>query len=223
MERRVTLSKGAYLWDAGDAARSVAVLESGRLGVKTDEGVVAILAPRTVLGESAIFTLAGPAQRRTAAIVALADETIVTEYAAATVRKAFSEGKSLVAPLILTTLVGQICRNSLLILASNRGRAVVEGPVRGLLTNTSQTAKLVKDASSWDDFYFAFRFLSAVRDFTDQLRERFVTEFPDRAETVLKASTAVGGWFAEHGLETYLEELVATARESERWLRVEAG
>ena len=44
MQRKLTLSKGAFLWDAGDAARTFAVLEAGRLGVKTERGVVGALA-----------------------------------------------------------------------------------------------------------------------------------------------------------------------------------
>ena len=38
MLRKVTLSKGAFLWDAGDSARTLAVVEKGRLGVKTEKG-----------------------------------------------------------------------------------------------------------------------------------------------------------------------------------------
>ena len=223
MERQVTLKKGAYLWEAGDTARTVAVLESGRLGVRSDESLVAVLSPRAVLGETAIFALDGIPQRRTAAIVALQDETVVVEYGVGAVRDAFQSGKSGVAPLILTTLIGQVCRSALLILAANRGRPVVELPVKGLLMNLSQTAKLMKDATSWDDFYFAFGFLATLRDFADRLRDSFGGDAPGQGEAVLRASAAVGGWFSEHGLEAYIEELVQAERERESWLTGEGG
>ncbi|KAA0255338.1 cyclic nucleotide-binding domain-containing protein [Acidobacteria bacterium ACD] len=223
MERQVKLKKGAYLWEAGDAARTVAVLESGRLGVRNGDALVAVLSPRAVLGETAIFALDGIPQRRTAAIVALEDDTEVAEYAVGAVRDSFQSGKSLVAPLVLTTLVGQICRSALLILAANRGRAVVELPVKGLLLNLSQTAKLMREAASWDDFYFAFGFLATLRDFADRLRDSFGGDAPGQAEAVLRASVAVGGWFAEHGLEVYVEELVRAERERESWLTGAAG
>lgn len=222
MQRQVTLRKGAYLWDAGDAARTVAVLEWGRLGVKTDQGIVGVLTPRTVLGETALLTPDGPPRRRTASVVSLLDDTAVTEYAVETVRQAFAGGSSPLAPLILTTLVSQTCRNALLILAANRGRPVVETPVKGLLTNISQTARLVKDAASWEDFRFAFEFLSALRDFSDDLRARFAADTPALSEQVRKASTVVGGWFAELGLESHLEEFVAAERERARLLETTA-
>jgi hypothetical protein len=183
-----------------------------------DDKLAGILSPRSVLGETAILGLDGPLPRRTAAVVALSDGTVVTEYAVGAVKQAFQDGTSHVAPLVLTTMVSHICRNGLLILAANKGRVAIEMPVKGMLQNIAQTAKLVRDASTWDDFYFAFRFFSSLRDFSDLLRSRFVGEGPDRTENVQKASAAVGGWFSEHGLESYIEELVKAEQEEAEWL-----
>ena len=59
MQRKVTLGKGAYLWDAGDSARNLAVLESGRLGVRAEGKLIGLITPKMVLGESALLTLDG--------------------------------------------------------------------------------------------------------------------------------------------------------------------
>ena len=33
--RRVTLSKGDFLWEAGDVARNIGIVETGKLGVRS--------------------------------------------------------------------------------------------------------------------------------------------------------------------------------------------
>jgi hypothetical protein len=51
--KHTRLGKDAVLWEQGDVARDVAVVESGRLGIRTDSGIVGIALPRMVVGESA--------------------------------------------------------------------------------------------------------------------------------------------------------------------------
>ena len=67
--RRVTLSKGDFLWEAGDIARNIGIVETGKLGVRSGRGIVGIVAPKMVLGESALLMLDGQAQLRSAAVV----------------------------------------------------------------------------------------------------------------------------------------------------------
>ena len=64
--RKVTLWKGASLWEAGDTARTIAVLEKGTLGIRVGDELVGVASGRTVLGESAIFHLRGQELKRTA-------------------------------------------------------------------------------------------------------------------------------------------------------------
>ena len=45
MKRKIILSREAVLWEAGDAARTFAVLESGKLGIRTDQGLQGIVIP----------------------------------------------------------------------------------------------------------------------------------------------------------------------------------
>ena len=40
--RKVTLSKGDFLWEAGDVARNIAIVESGKLGVRSARGLVGL-------------------------------------------------------------------------------------------------------------------------------------------------------------------------------------
>src|SRR5437899_9260371 len=108
MQRRV-LSMGERLWAEGDAAATLAVVESGKLGVWSDTRLIGILFPSMVLGESAILGMEGPAASRTASVSALEDGTTVTEYAPSLVKDAFGAG---VPRLVLRMLCGQICRNA---------------------------------------------------------------------------------------------------------------
>ena len=67
--RKVTLSKGDFLWEAGDVARNIGIVESGKLGIRSARGIVGIVTPKMVLGESALLMLDGQAQTRSAAVV----------------------------------------------------------------------------------------------------------------------------------------------------------
>lgn len=59
LKRKVILSKDSVLWYAGDAAASLAVVESGKLGVRTGTGLVSVLRPNMVLGDTSILGLEG--------------------------------------------------------------------------------------------------------------------------------------------------------------------
>ena len=61
MQRKLTLSKNAYLWEEGDQARNIAVVEQGKLAVQSGNVVIGIVLPKMVVGEAAIngSTVAG--------------------------------------------------------------------------------------------------------------------------------------------------------------------
>ena len=51
MQRRLTLAKNSFLWEEGDQARNIAIVEKGKLAVKTDDGIVGIVLPKMVVGK----------------------------------------------------------------------------------------------------------------------------------------------------------------------------
>ena len=215
--RKVTLSKGAALWEIGDTARTVAVIEKGTLGVRTAAGLVGIATTRTVLGEASIFTVEGEDQKRTAALVALDDDTLVTEYPAAMVKQAVDAGKDQVGPLILSTLVGQACRNLLIVISTHRRRPLLEVPLKTLMQSLIEQGRQVKPTSEWKDFMLSFRFLHDLRDYTENLREE-LTAGVGRAEASVKASDVVKDLFKGDDFRGYLEELLREEREMDKWL-----
>ena len=76
-QRKVILSRGSVLWYTGDGAKSFAIVESGKLGVKTEKGLVGVVWPKMVLGEAALLALDGEEPRRTSTVFALEEGTTV--------------------------------------------------------------------------------------------------------------------------------------------------
>lgn len=215
--RKVTLSKGAALWEAGDAARNIAVLEKGTLGVKMADAVVGVAAARTVLGESAIFSVVGEEVKRTASLIALQDDVQITEYPAIMVKQAIDGKKDQVAPLILSTLVSGACRNLLISVSAQRGRAVLEKPLKALMQGLIEDGREVKNVGTWDEFMTTFRFLYHLRDYTESLRAEIGGAA--QVEASVKASEAVRELFkGSHDVQGYLEELMKEEAEKDKWL-----
>jgi hypothetical protein len=215
--RKVTLSKGAALWEVGDAARTIAVLERGTLGIKTASGLVGVASPRTVLGETAIFSVSGAEPKRTAALVALEDDTAVSEYPASMVKEAIDTGKDEVGPLVLATLIGQSCRNLLILISAHRNRVIVEAPLKTLMQTLIEKGRALPPMSDWNEFMIAFRFLYELREHTESLRES-LTGKAQRAEASVKASEVVRDLFKGEDVASYLEALLKEERERDRWL-----
>ncbi len=130
MKRKVVLSKRASLWEAGDAARSIGVLESGRLGVMTDRGLVGVVLPGMIVGEGAVFTLAGEKHTRTASVFALDDQTTVAEYSIFLVKQAIDDGRYDFAQELLLGLIVQACRNFELTISANEHRPLIAPSIR---------------------------------------------------------------------------------------------
>ena len=218
MKRKVILGKDAVLWYAGDTARTFAVIESDKLGVKTEKGLAGVLWPKMVLGEIALMGLEGPAPTRTASVFALEDGTTVTEYPAVVIKQRFDDESHLVARSILTTLVGQIGRNCMLVIAAHRLDPFVVEPVKGLMMSLSKTHQpALASLDKWEDFVFAFHYLVATRDYTETLRQSLVTAGADR-DTIFRASEAVKDFFEGQKDLPFLSELLSAEREKEQWL-----
>jgi|GEM_PF-1734192 len=182
MKRKVVLSKRASLWEAGDAARSIGVLETGRLGVMTDRGLVGVMLPGMIVGESAVFTLAGEKHTRTASVFALEDDTTVSEYSIFLIKQAIDDGRYDFAREILLGLIVQACRNFELASSASEDRPLVSLSIRGLQkTLTDNYLVQLESVSGWDEFLVLFRYLNHVRDFSQDVRADLVL-FADREE-----------------------------------------
>jgi hypothetical protein len=218
VQRKITLSKGTFLWDAGDAARTIAVLEKGRLGVRVGDKLVGLIPPKTILGESALLTLDGGAQSRTAAIEALEDDTHVTEYPTMVFRQVFDAGNHGLAHLILLTLVGQACRNYLLIAAAHRERQVLGTLLQGQVRALGQTAGQIKEIRDFEEFLFTFKYLFHLRDESDAARARLVRHLAGESEAMIKASEMIRDILKGHDAAAYFDEVIAAEREKDKWL-----
>jgi len=133
MQRKeVTLGKDTVLWEEGDVARDIAVVTRGRLGARTEKGLMGVILPPMVVGESALFGTVRP-ERRTATLFALEDGTQVRQYPADVVRQALEGGDESLVRQVVNTLVGQICRNLLMVITSRRGYAFIDTPLMSLV------------------------------------------------------------------------------------------
>jgi hypothetical protein len=217
MQRKVTLAKGAFLWDAGDAARNLAVLETGRLGVRADGKLIGLITPKMVLGESALLTLDGSSHNRTASVVALENDTSVSEYPAAMFRNTFDAGNHSVGHLILMTLIGQTCRNYMLIVAAHKERQAVTSLLKGEVQALGQTASEAKKIKTWDDFLWTFKYLFHLRDFSDRMRTELVQYLAGDSESMAKASEMMRELLKGQDVAAFLEEFITAEREKDKW------
>lgn len=215
MQRKISLAKDAVLWEEGDDARNIAVLEKGALGVRNGKRLVGIVSPRMVLGESAILAIKGETQKRTATVFALEDDSSVTEYPAFMVKQGVDKGEDALALLVLATLIGQTCRNFLIVMANQRGRAAVEVPLKGLVEGLLQSAKQLKTVGDWSDFMLAFRFHFDLRDHSARIREQLagLTQ-PDAVRT---ASEMVKELFEAGDVAAHLEQMLKEEADKGAW------
>ncbi len=87
MVRKLTRARGDFLWESGDHARTIALVDKGKVGGHMGGRLVGVVYPRMVLGEGAILDAEGAPSPRTATVTALEDDTQVSEYPAAMVRQ----------------------------------------------------------------------------------------------------------------------------------------
>jgi len=205
--QRRELKKDEVLWWESSVAQSIAVVESGQLGVRTQRGLIAVAFRRTVVGESSILTLDGPAATRKATVFALSDGAVATEYPAEQVKDAFGVG---VPRLVLRTLFGQICSNSLLILGAHVGHATLESALMGLIQGMGQCEKQIKSIRDWPAFVAAFRMLYELREATDRTRDELVDTSRLEPATVERAATTARTLFGTGDVAEYLEQFIRT-------------
>lgn len=214
--RKVTLSKGDYLWEAGDVARNIAILDSGRLGVRSGRGIVGVVTPKMVLGESALLMLDGQAQLRSAAVVALEDSA-VTEYSASLFQQTFESGRHDVGHLILLSLIGQVCRNNLLVMASHGEKLVVAALLKGQIQAMGETAIQCRQIKTWDQFTWTFNYLVHLRGNSDRMRDELLTTQVAETEALGKASEMMKSLIQGQDIVPHIEALIAADKAKAEW------
>jgi len=214
--RRVTLSKGDFLWEAGDVARNIGIVETGKLGVRSARGIVGIITPKMVLGESSLQLLDGKPQTRSAAVVALEDTT-VTEYSASLFQQTFESGRHDVGHLVLLSLIGQVCRNNLLIMAAHGEKLVVAALLRGQVQAMGETAAQCRQIKSWDQFIWTFNYLIDLRSNSDRMRDDMLRTQVAETEALAKASEMMKSLVQGKDIVPHIEALIEADRAKADW------
>ncbi len=215
-QKTISLSREATLWEAGDVARDIAVVEAGRLGVRADAGVVGIVRPQMVVGEPALFALEARPQPRAATLFALDDDTRVVASPAEAYRAAFEGGNITVVEPIVRTLVGQTCRNLLMVVSARAGDPYVEAPLLGLVRGIAEDAGRPLPARTWDAFMVTFSFLSDIRDMSDRILGRLGPDPSQRLELIEAASQALAR-LPGSDARPMIEAFLAAERERTQW------
>jgi len=219
MQRKViSLSKDTVLWEIGDAARDIAVVSKGKLGARTLQGdLVGVILPNMVLGESALFTIDGQSEGRTAAIFALEDDTLVIAYPARMVREEILDGVDGLARQLLSTLVGQVCRNLLMVITAKRGYAYIDAPLTALVESVVRDAQLAQPVRTWETVLMTCRFLTDLRDLSDRLLLQLGPDIANRRELVERASQMLAQLFTGQDIQPVVAAFLAAEQEKTEW------
>jgi hypothetical protein len=215
--KTISLSREATLWEAGDVAHDVAVVETGRLGVRTEAGVVGIVLPKMVVGETALFALEGKPLPRAATLFALDDDTRVVASPAESYRSAFEGGDTGIVEPVVRTLVGQTCRNLLMVVSARSGDPYVEQPLLGLVRGIAQDAGRQLPARTWETFMVTFSFLCDLRDMSDRILGRLGPDPSQRLELIEAASQALTRLAGSNDARPMIEAFLDAERERTQW------
>ncbi len=207
---RRTLGRDAVLWWKGDPAGSVAVVEKGRLGVRSGGRLIDVIIPGTALGEASLLAQVGAPSLRTADVVVLEDDTVVVEHPAASIVGNLATG---VPHLVLRTLVGQIGRNHLVVAAAHPDHELVATLVHGVLETLWRCEAKVAGVATWDDFLVAFRVLIHLREGSDGMRDHAAADRGWKTETALGILARVTPRLATPGLSAILEQFIRAEAE----------
>jgi CRP-like cAMP-binding protein len=225
MQRRLTLSKNAYLWEEGDQARNIAVVERGKLAVRSGGDVVGIVLPKMVVGEAAIngdgkgsggSHRNGDGHRRSASAVAIEDDTIVVEYAPSRIKDAYDNAEPAVGQQILITLMGQTSRNLLMVLTSGDVHPLTVSPVKGLISGMAGSLAALHEIKDWKSFLTAFQVLTSFRDASEHLRRSLITEV--NGDALERATATMKEHFSGTDILPTLEEFFQAEKERAEWL-----
>lgn len=211
------MSKGAVLWSAGDSARTIGILDKGRLGIGSSDTPLGVLVPKMILGETAVLTLEAKAPRRTAAVFALEDETEVVEYPVFAIRQMVESGLGPIPALLLKTLVGQIARNCLIIMSACKDSALVRLPMKGLLKGVVASTNELAQNRSWAGYMKIFTFLMRLRDDLGAIRAAQTSEIAVGYDVLDRLTATVKEMFGEEDAGVAIEEFLKTEAEWGQW------
>jgi hypothetical protein len=211
MERR-KLKKGAALWKQGEAATTIGVVEDGHFGVLVDGHLTGLMWKGMVIGEGALLGERGKPRPRTASVFALNEAAVVREVEVSQLRAAFDAGDRFLVGPILVTLVGEIVRNSLLLIEAAADDRIVVRTMRGLMEATVEAFRDRPEIRSWDELLRRVGVLVVSRDFTDRLRAELGVDGSDRG-AVRRASEAAREAFKDHDSLNELVALIDAERE----------
>jgi CRP-like cAMP-binding protein len=205
------LNKGDVLWWHGEFATTIAFVDKGKLGIKTEDGLIGIVGPDGVIGESALLAEGGTVPKRRAAVIAIEDSS-VTEYPVSFVREGLGVG---LPRKVLRTLIGQTITSACFILASRPNVPLVTQSMSALIQSLSESKEMVAEVKNWTDFAPDFAYLFALRDAITDLRHRLVPAkyFVARSEALLRASDALKGLVADPEIKEFLDRFIEVERE----------
>ncbi len=205
------LNKGDVLWWHGEFATTIAFVDKGRLGIKTEEGLIGVVGPEGVIGESALLAEGGEVPKRRAAVIAIEDSS-VTEYPVSFVREGVGVG---LPRRILRTLIGQTITSACFVLAAHPDVPLVTQSMSALIRSLSDSKGMVADVRNWTDFAPDFAYLFALRDAISDLRARLVPAkyFVARSEALLRASDVLKGLVTDPELSEFLDKFIAVEKE----------
>ena len=200
------LNKGDVLWWHGEFATTIAFVDKGRLGIKTEDGLIGVVGPDGVISESALLAEGGVVPKRRAAVIAI-EESTVTEYPVSFVREGVGVG---LPRKVLRTLIGQTITSACFILAAHPNHALVNQSMTALIQSLSASKGMVADVKNWSDFAPDFSYLFALRDSIGELRARLVPAkyFLARSEALLRASTVLKGIVTDPEIAAFLDKFI---------------
>jgi hypothetical protein len=213
--KEVLLSKDAVLWEEGDVARDIAVVVKGRLGARTQRGLMGVILPPMVLGESALF--ADQPHCRTATVFALEDGAQVIQYPADVVRLALEGGDESLVRQIVNNLVGQICRNLLMVVSTKRGYSFIDRPLMALCREVVQDAQQQRPIRDWDNLLLTFRFLYDLRDVSDRLLDSLGPNVAERGEMIVNASQVLTQLAEGEDIRPLIEAFLQAEQQKADW------
>jgi CRP-like cAMP-binding protein len=220
LRKVITLSRDTVLWEVGDSARGIAILEKGRLGARTEKGLMGVLLPPMVIGESALLGDSGGADRRTVSIFAIDDDTVVTEYPLSEVRADFDAGNEDLMRHIVSNQVAQVCRNLLMVISSHPGEPLVDAPLAALVRGLVDDVPKIYPLRTWTRALDTCRFLHDLRGLSDRLVNQLGPAPAQRGEMIVNATQSLSqlalGQDVRPLVEAFLE---AEKQRSEWWTR----
>jgi hypothetical protein len=214
-KKMITLSRDTVLWESGDVARSIGILEKGKLGARTERGLMGVMLPSMVLGDSAL--LAAGAEKRTATIFALDDATEVTEYPVSEVRADFEAGSEDLMKHIILNQVAQICRNMLMVKATRRGQALIDEPLGGLVDGLLKDVPRVSPLRTWQNALDTCRLLQDLRALSDRLMDQLGPTPEQRPEMIVNVSQSLTQLSLGKDVRPIVEAFIDAERQKADW------